>query len=478
MSPGTSPSSGPSALLTRVARTLERRALLTDGDRVAVAVSGGADSVALTLVLVALQTQAAWNVVGLVHVNHGLRAAESDGDEAFCRALADRLRLPIDVSRVDVRAAARERARSLEAAAREARYAEFDRAAAALGATRLATGHTRDDQAETVLLRLFRGSSARGVAGIRPRRGMYVRPLLDCGRQEIRAFLEAGGQPHREDSSNRDLTISRNRLRHTLMPVIERDWPRVVRALARFADLAGDDEDFLTATAHQVMPAVTLATRDGVQLDVRGLRELPAALARRVVRGAVEAAGGTTNLGDVEAVRRLAGSDKPRGGLDLEGVRVERLGHGLRIESRAHAEDASAFEHTLPVPGQLDIPETGWSILASVSGGEAAPRSVRDALEQGPHVVALGGMEGRLPLLVRSRRPGDRLRPFGSSGTRKVQDLLVDRKIPRRDRDRLPIVTDIAGAIVWVAGLAMAEDCRVTRPEAGVVILELKKGNL
>ena len=209
-----------SSVTSRVGRTIRQRELLADDDRVAVAVSGGPDSVAMTWILRDLERNAAWRLVGLIHVNHRLRADESDEDERFCRDLANRVGLPIVVTAADVLGRARDERQSIEAAARGERYGCFEQAAIELDATRVATGHTRDDQAETVLLRLFRGASGRGLSAIRPRRGIYVRPLIDVSHDELRADLAARGETAREDSSNSDLTIPRNRLRQS---VIARD---------------------------------------------------------------------------------------------------------------------------------------------------------------------------------------------------------------------------------------------------------------
>jgi tRNA(Ile)-lysidine synthase len=463
-----------SPLARLVRRTIRHRGLLADHDRVVVAVSGGPDSVALTWLLHELQAVARWRLVGLVHVHHGLRAGASDEDERFCRALAARLRLPIEVARVDVRRAARERRQSVEAAARVERYARFQLAARALDATSVATGHTIDDQAETVLLRLLRGAGSRGVSAIRPRRGIYVRPLIDCRRAELVEHLRARGEPFREDRSNLDLSVPRNRVRHEILPAITRHWPGSIRALARFAELSADDEEFLSRTTLEVTAAVALPSRDGVQqVDVRGLSSLPAALARRIVRHALEGAGGAPSFREVEAVRALARADKQGGRLDVAGLAVVREGSVLAFGPRmAAAAPTGPFEYSLPVPGWVTIPETGTTIRASLQrGGLTRPRRGE------PETVAVVRPEAvEAPLVVRNRRPGDRLRPLGAPGSRKLQDVLVDHKVPRDLRDRVPLVVDRSGRIVWVVGVAIAEECRVTTAESGVVILESKKG--
>jgi tRNA(Ile)-lysidine synthase len=462
--------SSPEPSVRRAARSIRERALIGDSDAVAVAVSGGADSVALLLILGAIAARARWRVAGVIHVNHGLRGVESDEDEAFVRALARRLSLPCEVAHVDVRARARDRHQSIEAAARDLRYAAFADAASALGATLVATGHTRDDQAETVLLRLLRGAGSRGLGGIRPKRGRYVRPLIDCRRGDLRAFLAAAGEPFREDASNADLAIARNRVRHALLPILDRDWPGAIRALARAAELAADDERVLARMAKEMAPALSLSPASGVQLDVRGLVPLPAAIARRIVRDAIEAAGGTASLRDVDAVRRLARAPRPDGRLDLGGFEVSRRGSALRFRA-AHPRGGRVrpFEYVLPVPGDVHIDETGATIRASIRKGLPAT-SVSAGRDEA--WVALSAIA--LPLVVRSRRPGDRVRPFGAPGSRKLQDVLVDAKIPREARDEVALVVDARGTLLWVAGVAAAEAGRVTALDADVVILQLK----
>jgi tRNA(Ile)-lysidine synthase len=463
-----------STLTSRVSRTIRRRELFGDGDRVAAAVSGGPDSVGMTWVLRDLEGTARWRLVGLIHVNHRLRSDESDADERFCRDLADRLGLPIVVKAADVRERARERHQSIEAAARIERYASFEQGAIELDATRVATGHTRDDQAETVLLRLFRGASSRGLSAIRPRRGIYVRPLIDVSRDELRADLGSRGETAREDSSNNDLAIPRNRLRRSVLPAIVGDWPGAVAALARFAELAADDEQFLAATAREVSSAVALPAAGGVQqIDGRGLNQLPGALARRIVRQALEAAGAAPSFRDVEAVRALARSRKTMGHLDLDGLEIEKAGSVLRFGRGESMVGPRAFEYALDVPGVVTVAETGATIRASMKRGPA----VRPIVGEPESVAVLQAEAVTLPLTVRSRRPGDRLRPLGAPGSRKLQDLFVDRKVPGIARDRVPLVVDQSGRIVWVVGHVIADECRVTRPESGMVILELK-GNL
>jgi len=454
-----------SPLARRVARAIRRRALWTDDDRVAVAVSAGADSVALTRVLHELAVGAAWHLTGLIHVNHGLRGAESDDDEAFCRALSSELGLPIDVTRVDVTAHAARHRRSLETSARELRYPVFETAALRLGATVVVTGHTADDQAETVLLRLFRGAGIRGVSAIRWKRGIYARPLLEERRGTLRTYLQNAGATFREDSSNVDVSIARNRLRHGLMGHLSSGWPGAVSALARFAELAADDEATLSQQA-VASGARILSPSSGVELERSLLTALPPPVGRRVIRDAMEAAGGRATARDVLAVWRLARSARPRGRLAVYRLVVEVTGAIVRF-AEPRARRAIVGDYQLAVPGTVLIRETGTMIRASLFTGANRP-------EVGDWSAVLQLAALNLPLAVRGRRPGDRFHPLGAPGSRKLQDVLVDRKVPADRRGEVPIVVDGKGEIVWVAGLAIAHGCRVTMPEAGMVKLDLE----
>jgi len=453
----------------RVTQAIRRDRLAGSGDRVAVALSGGSDSVALAWLLHDLAPRATWRLAGLIHVHHGLRGADADADEQFCRDLAARLGLPIDVTHADVAARARARRQSLESAARDARYEAFEQAAGRLDATVVMTGHTADDQAETVLLRLLRGTGLRGVSAIRARRGRYRRPLLDIRRVELREDLALRGESFREDASNTDVTIARNRVRRDLMPVLEAVAPGGVRALGRFARLAADDEAFLRRAARTAGEAAV----DGVQLNAGAIAALPVPLGRRVVRRALEDAGGVPTFAHVESMLRLARSDKPSGHLDMSGVRADRLGPVLKLSRPGAGPETTTFAHVLPVPGAVAIPETSVTIRASYQKSATRETMTRS----GPGLAVLQATSMVPPLTVRSRRAGDRFQPLGAPGSRKVQDLFVDRKVPRAARDRVPVVVDATGRIVWVAGVALAEACRVTAPEAGVVILELREGH-
>ncbi|HEY8548690.1 MAG TPA: tRNA lysidine(34) synthetase TilS [Vicinamibacterales bacterium] len=320
-------------LQDRVRRTIREHRLLADGDRVLVAVSGGADSTALALLLPGIAPTFGATVVGLAHLNHQLRDAAGD-DERFCRELAEHLGLPIVVERRDVSAEARLRRTSIEDAARAVRYAFLREAAARLRASRIAVAHTRNDQAETVLLRLFRGAGPVGLAGIYPAAGEIVRPLLDVSRREVEAFLREAGVAWREDATNADVSIPRNRVRHELLPWLARHFGEgVVDVLHRQAALSREDAELLEKLAAEEARDLVLEKDEVVEVHIPGLLELPGALRRRcVLRALRQAAGGRfVGFAHVDAVLALTGDagESPAAAVDLPGQRVERRGDRL-----------------------------------------------------------------------------------------------------------------------------------------------------
>jgi tRNA(Ile)-lysidine synthase len=326
-------------LSDRVLRTIQREGLARRGARVVVALSGGADSVALVQVLRDLDAAGQLVLAGLAHFNHQLRGADADEDERFCRAVAAALGLPIEVGRADVRALALEQRRSVEDAARAARYAFLEHAADALGAERIAVAHTRDDQAETFLLKLMRGAGLRGLAGIYPQRGAVIRPLLDVTHEALREYLRSCAETWVDDETNDDLENPRNRIRHRVLPELDRAAEgSTVAAISRAAALIREDGQWLDALGEERFLTLAHHTKTGLELDVRGLAETPAPVRRRVLLRAMRAAGGTREIGleHVEAaVEVLMGASR---GADIPCSRVElRRGKLVLLRSAGSA---------------------------------------------------------------------------------------------------------------------------------------------
>jgi tRNA(Ile)-lysidine synthase len=293
------------ALADVALRTIRRHHMLPHGGRVVVALSGGADSVALLVLLLELQQRGELVVAGAAHLNHQLRGDAADEDERFCVDLAKSLDVPIVCGREDVRAKARDERRSIEDAARTARYAFLAEAAQQLDAVAVAVAHSLDDQAETFLLRLIRGSGSRGLGGIRPTAGLVIRPLLDIRRLDLREYLAARGAAFREDVTNADVSIPRNRVRHELLPYLEREFsPGISAVLAREATSAREDEEKLQAEAIDFAASIVLSDDSpdgfrpcGFRLQAEALKKLHPAIAARVARLALGRLGADRFIG-------------------------------------------------------------------------------------------------------------------------------------------------------------------------------------
>src|SRR5258708_848967 len=414
------------SLRQRVLRTIGRYALLRDGRRVLVGLSGGADSVALLLLLRELERDGVLTIAGAAHLNHRLRGAEADEDEAFCAALAARLEVPFRAERTDVAALARAQKRSIEDAARSARHEFFARAAGDLDAGVIAVAHTKEDQAETFLLRLLRGSGTRGLAAIQPRAGRVVRPLLEIAREELRAYLRSRGQAFREDSSNANVTIPRNRIRHELIPYLESHFsPGITDVLAREAALARQDEEFLHAEAIKLAARIVL-TDVAVRIDAVGLSRAHRALSSRVAQAALQRLAGSKSLSfeHVDRLPALAHGAGDGRAVSLPGQYAVRAGRTILLcagRGRVPA-GANSFAFSLSIPGEVELTPQRLAVgVEPLLGPDDAAGRQRKWAGRGDEVgIAAGALE--LPLPVRSPRPRARFRPLAARRTPTLQD--------------------------------------------------------
>ena len=437
---------------------------LKPGLRLGVGVSGGADSVAL---LCALNSRS--RELGLVllvaHLHHGLRGAEADEDLDFVRKLAAQFSLPFHSERVDTAALAGadpgtgKAAETIEEAARRLRYQWFRSLMASGEVNAVATAHTLDDQAETVLAKFLRGAWTEGFSGIHPvidfPEGQILRPLVATTRAEVEGYLRALGQPWREDSSNRHLTFTRNRIRHELLPLLEGWNPRLRVHLAQMAELARDEESFWNHETARAATKVILAGRpvrgggraaaEGIALDVAQLAVLEPALQRRVVRYAAEQLRFALDFQATETLRFLATEGRAGQKAELEaGLHGERTHRELRlsIQPPASSRDGTT-EVAFQVPGEVSIPELGFCLR----------------IEALAHAVAT----------LRAWKPGDRVQLRHSSGPRKVKEVLERMKVNGSARASW-LVIELDGRIVWMQGAAveLAPGIRITTTPAGV----------
>jgi len=430
------------------------------GEHVLVAASGGPDSTALLAGLAELAPQRGLALTA-GHVDHGLRGAESAAEGRAVAALAARLGTGF-VSR----AASVPGGPGLESRARVARYRALAAMATGVAATRIATGHTRDDQVETVLMRLLRGAGRRGLGGIRPVRGRLIRPLLDATRADVRRYLAERELPFAVDRTNADLRLTRNRVRRLLVPFLEADFnPDLARALAMLATRLRDEDDLLAALGRA--RAADHVAGDDLRATVASE---PPALARRIVRAWLEGPRRpAVSAAHVERVLGLA-IGTGRGVVAMPGpARVLREGDRL-VRRSGCAPCPAAFERTIAPGSSVAHPTAGWTLTLSAPrprrAGEVRPGTGERALFDADTLPA--------GVAVRSPAAGDRIRLLGG-GTRKLQDILVDAKVPRELRVSVPVL--VAGIrILWVPGLARAADAAVERGTSRIVEGVLVRG--
>lgn len=428
--------------------------------RLAVGLSGGADSVALLRALAERRAELGL-VLHAAHLHHGLRGKEADGDLAFCRDLAGELKVEFHAAQVDVATEARIHGESVEEAARRLRYAWFRQLLADLPLDALATAHTLDDQAETVLAKFLRGAWTEGLSGIHPvvefAEGKILRPLLRVRREEIVAYLRGLAQPWREDSTNQQTEYTRNRIRHELLPELANWNPQIREKLTQMAELAREEERWWTAELSRLAPQLLLtgkAVRGGgraasgsevesIALDVTRLSALAPALQRRLLREATGRLGSAIDFSTTEKLRQMALEGGAGQKLELaEGLRAERSPRELRLTSRAEA--TSELEPVVAlIPGALE----GFGLHVEVE------------LNSGTQLTAT----------LRGWKPGDRVRLRYSSGPRKVKEVLERMRVTGSDRAGWPVL-ELEGRVVWMRGVELEPEPGlrvIARPLAG-----------
>lgn len=441
--------------------------LFSPGETVVVAVSGGADSVALLDVLSRLDQERLDLIVA--HLNHCLRGAESDGDEQFVASLAARYGLPFVAIRVDVASLSAGGGLSLEDAGRQARYAFFHEVARRRGAASIAVAHHLDDQAETVLIRLLRGAGGAGLSAMSAGGdSMVKRPLLQVSRAELERYLNDRGLTWRTDSTNADTTILRNSIRHELIPALRKYNPKITSRLAATAEILASDEELLDHLTDDAFARLASPDGEDFVFGVEALLGEHRGLRLRLYRRALREVNGDLMriaLAHLQAIDRLACSSRPNASLKLPGaLRVERRYDRLRFTC-AEAEAPQRWQLVVPGEGSHLLPN---GITLSV---RLVPRP-DDLTPPSRQCAFLAPQGAPFPWLVRSFTPGDRFTPLGMNGSQKVKELFINEKLPLHERSRVPLVLS-EGEIVWVAGVRVAEKGRVTAATGAVLQVEI-----
>ncbi len=422
-----------------------------------VAVSGGPDSMALLHVLRDLAEAWRWELAA-AHLHHGLRGVDADADLALVEAAAGALGLPLFPGRLPEGALRKGRG-SLQEKARQARYAFLEEVRARWGGRRIALGHQADDQAETVLAALIRGAGTRGLGGMPYARGALVRPLLDATRREILAFLADRAIPYRQDPSNEDAAFLRPRIRRELLPLLRRRFsPAIGRLLHRTAGICAAEDAYLEALAAEALAQKAVRSQGRVEIPAPWYRGQPEAMRRRLLRAAYgHVRGDARRLSFLHAAAMDGAALCPGGErrVHLPGGVSCVAGEAVILLTWERDLEPRPWRHPVSIPGETRLPEAGLSIRWELMDGRREAAPARD-----PHAILLDPGALRGDLWLRGPLPGDRLRPMGLGGSRKVQDILVDARVPRRDRWRVPLLADDEG-VLWVVGHRLDERARI-----------------
>jgi tRNA(Ile)-lysidine synthase len=439
-----------------VVEITSRYSMFAAGQKVGVAVSGGADSVALLHVLFELAPR--WNLsLEVLHLNHRLRGEASEEDARFVAGLARELGLPVHQESLDVAAEAEARSENLEQAARQARRSFFARVKRAEGLDRIAVGHTRDDQAETVLFRLLRGTGPGGLAAILPVTAEgIVRPLLGVRREQVLQYLEGRALLWREDATNADRRFSRNRIRHELLPQLAREWnPRIANRLADLAELAYEEEAYWGDAVGKALEAVQESPDPGrsmtTVLNLPQLAALPAALRRRVIREAVaRVKGDLAGIGfhHISRLLELAQAAEGHDRVEMPGLEVMRSFEWARFAPTGeYRRGERNYEYPVDPPQQIRIPGSRCTLMICVNSAENDVSSQEDPYNsKGEGAIDFERITG--PLLLRNWRPGDQYHPVGVSRKEKIKTLFQQSRIPLWHRRHWPVLV-CGEQILW-----------------------------
>lgn len=455
--------------------TIAEYKMLSRNDHVLIGLSGGPDSVCLSLVLDDLKEN--FNLkLSAVYVDHGLRPDETDAEIAFCKEFCEAHGIGFSVKSVNVREYAETKGRNVQEAARELRYAAYEEVLYDVQATAIALGHNADDQAETLLMRLFRGSGRKGLSGIPPVRGKIIRPLIKVERSEIEEYLSGSshamspdsGRPYVIDSSNLKDDYLRNWLRNTLLKDVKQKNPSVIKDMCRTAEIIREEDDYLEIIVTKtLMRLISRKSAGTIELFLRPLETTEKPILRRLLRRAVHATESLRGISfvHIEDIIKLIKGGRAGDGLDLpREIRVIRDYSILKITSEKPVKIA---RYELESRGEVSIKEAGLIIRSSPEERGAEPGD-------GKFTVMLDADEIKFPLIIRSRAAGDCFFPFGFAKRKKLQDFFVDEKISRDRRDGVPIVVS-GNDIIWVAGYRSDDRYKVTDKTEKIVRLEMRK---
>jgi tRNA(Ile)-lysidine synthase len=442
-------------MLQKIKETIEKFNMLQPKDNVLVAVSGGVDSVALLHALYELKGELEISLA-IAHLDHQIRGKESKEDAEFVLKLAGKLKLPLVKESFDVPSYAKEHGLSIEEGAREVRYRFLKESAATIKADKIALGHNLNDHVETFLMNLIRGAGVEGLSGIPPVRDIYIRPLIECTRKEILEFASIKNLKYRQDRTNIEMKHTRNRIRHELLPLLGEYNPNILNTIAHTASILRETAEFLDHEASVAFKETVIKEdKEMITLKLK-LKELPKIIKEHLIRKAIgRVKGGLRGIEYVHLQEISKELEKERSALDLPGgIRFVLKEGKISFISQKEVK-LPPYEFTLSL-GENILAEIGWRFhLDVVDKKQISLNSLLTGLEYVDYDKI------KWPMVVRSRRIGDRFRPLGMKGTKKLKDFFIDVKVPLQQRDHIPLIADSKG-IIWVVGLRLSDDYKVT----------------
>jgi tRNA(Ile)-lysidine synthase len=451
-----------------ILKTIQDHKMLQKGDKVMVGVSGGVDSTALIYILDSLKQKLGIKLY-LAHLNHLIRGRDTDLDEKYVREISKNLDIKCIIEKLNVPEFAKQNKLGLEDAARRVRYNFYERAARKTGANKIAVAHNANDNVETFLMRLIRGTGIRGLEGIPPKRGRIIRPLIGISREEIEIYLKKKNIKPRIDISNYDISFLRNSIRHKLLPLLRKYNGNINGVLLRTISMIKDLNEKIDSQAEKSFKRISSMDRSGIlNLDIRRMKKLDKTIRSEVLRKAI----GTikADLTDITFQHIddiLFQMEKGRGEIHLPGIYIYVKRGAMLISGKKDPKRKNiSFSYRLAIPGKIEDKGKGFVLRADIV--KSLPLSRLKA--KNPYQAFIDYDKINKPLIIRNRRPGDRFHPLGLKGSKKLQDIFVDQKVDIDDRDNIPVIDD-GEKIVWVAGYRMSEEVKVTPKTRKIVKL-------
>lgn len=458
----------------KLLETVKRERLIEEGDKVLVAFSGGPDSSCLLHILLSLREELGIDLYS-AHLNHQIRGIDAHKDALFAYRESKAMGIPCFLYSVDVPELAKKERLSVEEAAREARYKILFELKEMLAIDKIATAHNLDDQAETVLMRIMRGTGLNGLKGMAYKRpDGLIRPLMDIKRYEIEDYCEKNKINVTIDQTNEEDEYTRNKIRLHLLPYIEEDYSSNIKdILSRMANSLREDSEYIDSIAKDLYDDLGQDYKNHARkFEVEAIENIPLPILKRIIREAyADLSGSAEGLEAIHMDDAIRLIKNPKTDLMMnmpKGIIVEKKGYNLYVTNKPLEKEVVSFEYHIKLNSVIEVPELGIKIEARVMSKERCKLLTSSSQTK---AFDLSKIEGDLK--VRVRKPGDRIKPLGLGGTKKLKDLFIDKKVPRDARDRIPIIADNS-KILWVVGHEMADDYKITDATEEVVRITVK----